>query len=144
MACHEVYLFLDGFFGNRQIMIAFENMYKTTFIADWVTFVWMVMPFGLKIVPPTFQQVVSTTFKDYIGVFMKLFLDDFNMFNDLNTHLTKLQLCFDKCVIISLNHKKCMFLMHSSIILGYEVSKEGAIRYEENFSYCSLAYIKNT
>jgi hypothetical protein len=29
-------------------------------------------------------------FKDYLGMFMKVFLDDFNVFNDLDTHLTKL------------------------------------------------------
>ncbi len=42
-----------------------------------------------------------------------LFFDDFNVFNDLNMHLDKLQLCFDKCQVfdISLNSKKCMFLV---------------------------------
>ncbi len=59
-------------------------------------------------------------------MFMKLFLDDFSVFNDLNTHLTNLQLCFDKCkeFKISLNLKKLMFLMHLGIILGYVVSRE--------------------
>jgi hypothetical protein len=62
-------------------------------------------------------------------MFMKLLLDDFNMFNDLDTHLTKLWLCFDKCreFNISLNPKKCMFLVHLSIILGYVVFKEGKL-----------------
>jgi hypothetical protein len=48
------------------------------------------------------------------------------MFSALNTHLPKLRLCFDKCreFNISLNLKKCMFLMHSCVILGYVVSKE--------------------
>jgi hypothetical protein len=73
---------------------------------------------------------VNTTFKDYLGMFMKLFLDDFSMFNDLNTHLTKLQLCFDKCrkFDISSNLEKCMFFMHLDIILGYVVSKEGKLQ----------------
>jgi hypothetical protein len=31
---YEVYLFLDGFFNNHQIMIAHKNRYKTTFITD--------------------------------------------------------------------------------------------------------------
>ncbi len=44
------------------------------------------MPFGLKNVPPTYQQTMSITFKDYFGVFMKLFLDGLNVFNDLNNH----------------------------------------------------------
>jgi hypothetical protein len=73
------------------------------------------MPFGLKNVPPTYQQVVSIAFKDYFGVFMKLFLDGFNVFNDLSyDHV------FDECKIfgISLNPQKCMFLMHLGVILG--------------------------
>jgi hypothetical protein len=42
------------------------------------------MPFGLKNVPPTYQRMVSITFKDYFGVFMKLFLDGFNVFNNVS------------------------------------------------------------
>jgi len=51
---------------------------------------------------------------------MKLFLDDFNMFNDLDTHLLKLQLCFDKCkkIGVSLNPNKWMFLVHLGVIFG--------------------------
>ncbi len=66
-------------------------------------------------------------FKEYLGVFMKLFLDDFNIFIDLKTHLAKLQLCFNKCwkFRISLNLKKCMFLVFSNVTHGYIVSKEG-------------------
>jgi hypothetical protein len=62
-------------------------------------------------------------------MFMKLFLDDFNVFSDLDTHLTKLRLCFDKSreFGISLNLEKCMFLMHLSIIMGYVVSKESKL-----------------
>jgi hypothetical protein len=48
------------------------------------------MPFGLKNVPPTYQLAISKTIKEYFGVFMKLLLDDFNMFSDLDTHLPKL------------------------------------------------------
>jgi hypothetical protein len=88
-------------------MIILEDRYKTIFIIDWGAFAWVVMPFGLKNAPPTYQRVASTTFKDYLGVFMKLFLDDSNMFNNWDTHLPKLQLCLDKCreFNISLNPK---------------------------------------
>ncbi len=48
------------------------------------------MPFGLKNAPPTYQKMVSKAFKDYLHDFMKLFLDDFIVFNDLDTHLPKL------------------------------------------------------
>jgi hypothetical protein len=48
------------------------------------------MPFGVKNGLPTYQNVVTKTFHEYIDVFMKFFLDDFTIFNDLSTHLKKL------------------------------------------------------
>jgi hypothetical protein len=64
-------------------------------------------------------------FCEYLGVFMKLFLDDFNVFGDFKMHLAKFLLCFDKCQEfgISLNLKKCTFLVYLGVILGYMVSK---------------------
>jgi len=59
-----------------------------TFIIKWGTFVWLVTPFKLKIGSPTHQQTVNMAFKEYFDVSMKFFLDDFNVFNDLKTHLT--------------------------------------------------------
>jgi hypothetical protein len=43
--------------------------------------------------------------------------------------LPKLWLCFDKCKKIdkNLNLKKCIFIMHLGVILGYVVSKEGKL-----------------
>jgi hypothetical protein len=71
-------------------MIALKYKYKIAFITDWGAFIWVVMPFRLNNAPQTYQWVVCMTLKDYLGMFMKLFLDDFNMFNDLDTHLPKL------------------------------------------------------
>ncbi len=97
VAKHKIYSFLDKFFSYHQIMITLKDKYKTTFIIKWGIFMWLVMPFRLKNAPPTYQQVVNMVFKEYFGVFMKLFLDDFSIFSDLKTNLIKLQLCFDKC-----------------------------------------------
>jgi hypothetical protein len=44
------------------------------------------MPFGLKNVLSMYQRVVNKIFKDYLDDFMKLFLDDFTIFSDLDTH----------------------------------------------------------
>jgi hypothetical protein len=126
---HEIYLFLDGFSGYHQIMIAPPDMYKIAFITDWGMFAWIVTPFGLKNILATYQWAMSMAFCEYLKVFMKLFLDDFNVFNDLNTHLAKLWLCFDKCreFNIGLNPKKCMFLVYSRVRLGYVISKVGKL-----------------
>ncbi len=51
-------------------------------IMDWEIFLWLVMALGLKNIPPTCQWIVSLTFQEYLRVFMKLVMDDFNVFND--------------------------------------------------------------
>ncbi len=38
----------------------------------------------------------------YIYVFMKIFLGDFTIFNDLSTHLEKFKKCVMKCKIMAL------------------------------------------
>jgi hypothetical protein len=99
------------------------------------------MSFGLKNAPPTYQRAVSMAFKEYFGIFMKLFLDNFNVFNDQNTHLQKLHLCFDKChkFSISLNPDKCMFLVYSGIILRYIVSQECKLLNPKKIGNCQHA-----
>jgi hypothetical protein len=57
----------------------------------------MVMPFGVKNGPPTFKEVVNIAFKKYLDQFMKIFLDDFLTYNDMDNHLMKFSLCFKKC-----------------------------------------------
>jgi hypothetical protein len=52
-----------------------------------------VMPFGVKNGSSNFQIVVSRAFKKYL-VFMKISLDDFTIYSDMESHLMKLKLCF--------------------------------------------------
>jgi len=57
---------------------------------------------------------------------MKIFLDDFIVNNDMESHLQKLKLCFQKCkeYDISVNLNKCAFMVFSRIILGFIILKE--------------------
>jgi hypothetical protein len=50
-----VYSFLDGFSSYHQIMIAPKDKYKITFITNWGAFIWVVMLFGFKNGPSTYQ-----------------------------------------------------------------------------------------
>jgi hypothetical protein len=43
-------------------MIALEDRYKIAFITNWGPFFFIVMPFGLKNAPPTYQEVMSMAF----------------------------------------------------------------------------------
>jgi hypothetical protein len=87
------------------------------------------MPFGVKNGPPTYHRAVTKAFREYIDVFMKIFLDEFTIFSDLSTHLEKLNKCFFKCrkFGVSLNLDKCAFMMFSRTILGFIVFKEGKV-----------------
>jgi hypothetical protein len=82
-------------------------------MTDWGAFLWVVMPFGVKNGPPTYQRVVTKAFREYIDVFVKIFLDDFTIFSDLSTHFEKLKKCFFKCreFGFSLNRNKCAFMV---------------------------------
>jgi hypothetical protein len=81
------------------------------------------MALGLQNVPPTCQWIVSLTFQEYLRIFMKLFMEDFNVFNDQKTNLAKLHLCFDKCHKFNLNPDKCMCLVYYKVILRYIISR---------------------
>jgi hypothetical protein len=54
---------------------------------------------------------------------MKIFLDDFTVYNDEDIHLQKLKLYFQKCKEygINLNPDKCTFMVFSGMILGFIV-----------------------
>jgi hypothetical protein len=60
---------------------------------------------------------------------MKIFLDDFTIYSDMESHVMKLKLCFHKCreYRISFNPKKCAFMVFLGLILGFIVSKERKI-----------------
>jgi hypothetical protein len=126
-------------------MIAPEDQYKIAFIIEWGVFVWLVMPFELKNTPPTYQRTINMAFKEYLGVFMKLFLDDFNIFSDLKTRMVKLQLCFDKCQEfgINLNLNKCIFLVFSSFIFNYIMSEEGKLSNPKITAIVNMSELKN-
>jgi hypothetical protein len=60
---------------------------------------------------------------------MKIFLDNFTMYSDMENHLQKLILCFQKWREYDkyLNPNKCAFMVFSMMILGFIVSKEGKL-----------------
>jgi hypothetical protein len=52
------------------------------------------MSFGVKNGPPTYEKVVTKALCEYTNGFMKIFLGDFTIFNDMSIHLKKLKKCF--------------------------------------------------
>jgi hypothetical protein len=44
------------------------------------------MPFGVKNGPLTYQKAVTKTFREYLDSFMKIFLNDFTVYSDMESH----------------------------------------------------------
>mgnify|MGYP002775915135 FL=1 len=68
-----MYSFLDGFNGYNQVRMQPDDKEKTTFVTEWGVFVMMVMMFGLKTAPATFQRIISEVFGEYIPTFIQVF-----------------------------------------------------------------------
>ncbi|RVW45430.1 Transposon Ty3-I Gag-Pol polyprotein [Vitis vinifera] len=60
-AGHSMLSFMDGFSGYSQILMAPEDMEKTSFITEWGTYCYRVMPFGLKNAGATYQRAATTS-----------------------------------------------------------------------------------
>jgi hypothetical protein len=63
------------------------------------------------------SKVVRKAFREYIDVFMKIFLDDYIIFSDLSNHIEKLIKCFLKCKKLSFIQSKEMCI--HSLFLNY-------------------------
>jgi hypothetical protein len=72
---------------------------------------------------------------------MKIFLDDFIIYSDMDSQLDKLGLCFQNCreFGISLNLDKCVFTIFLGMIMGFIVSDLGQLPDREKIQgRCSL------
>uniref|UniRef100_A0A2N9IPC1 Uncharacterized protein n=1 Tax=Fagus sylvatica TaxID=28930 RepID=A0A2N9IPC1_FAGSY len=73
---NAVFSFMDGFSGYNQIKMAEEDKSKTAFVTHWGTFVYDVMPFGLKNAGATYQRAMVTLFHDMIHHEIEVYVDD--------------------------------------------------------------------
>jgi hypothetical protein len=124
---YEAYSFLDGYSWYHQISIAPKDNYKTTFVTNLGLLYGRWCRLELN-GPPRYQRAMTKAFREYLDNFMKIFPDDFIMYSDMESHLQKVILCFQKCKEygISLNLGKCAFMVFSRMIyyfLGRETSR---------------------
>ena len=75
-AGHPMFSFMDGSFGYNQILMALEDMEKTSFITEWGTYYYRVMPFGLKNAGATYQRDATTLFHDMMHRDVEVYVDD--------------------------------------------------------------------
>ncbi|KAL6313268.1 hypothetical protein AAG906_016077 [Vitis piasezkii] len=61
---HSILSFMDGFSEYIQILMAPEDMEKTSFITEWGTYYYQVMSFRLKNAETTYQRTTTILFHD--------------------------------------------------------------------------------
>ena len=125
---HVMLSFMDGFSGYNQIMMAPEDREKTYFIAEWSTYCYRVMPFGLKNAGATYQREATALFHDMMHRDVEVYVDDMIVKSrDRAYHWAALERFFQriKCFRLRLNPKKCTFGVTSGKLLGYMISERG-------------------
>ena len=68
--------FMDGFSRYNHIMMALEDMEKTSFNTEWGTYCYRVMPFGLKNARATYQRAATPLFHDMMHRDVEVYVDD--------------------------------------------------------------------
>ena len=120
--------FMDGFSGYNQILMALDDVEKTSFITEWGTYCYRVMPFGLKNAGATYQRAATTLFHDMVHKDVKVYVDDMIVKSQGRAnHLAALQRFFERIrqFRLRLNPKKCTFGVTSRKLLGHIVSERG-------------------
>ncbi|VVA37948.1 PREDICTED: Transposon, partial [Prunus dulcis] len=77
-AHNKMQSFMDGNVGYNQIMVAEDDIHKTTFMcpSHIGAFEYSVMPFGLRNVGATYQRAMNSVFHDTIGHSLEVYIDD--------------------------------------------------------------------
>ena len=125
---HSMLSFMDGFFGYNPILMTPKDMDKTSFITEWGTYCYRVIPFELKNVGATYQRAATTLFHDMMHVDVEVYVDDMIVkFWDRLNHLAALERFFERIrqFRLRLNPKKCTFGVTFGKLLGYMVSERG-------------------
>ena len=127
-AGHPMLSFMDGFSCYNQILMAPEDVEKTSFITEWGTYCYRVMPFGLKNAGATYQRAATTLFHDMMHKDVEVYVDDMIVKSQGRAdHLADLQRFFERIrqFRLRLNPKKCTFGVTSRKLLGHIVSERG-------------------
>ena len=119
---------LDLASGFHQIEMSPEDASKTAFSVPSGHYEYTRMPFGLRNAPSTFQRLMNNVLAGLQGIHCFVYLDDIVIYSqDLNSHMTKLKLIFEKlrAYNLKLQPDKCEFLRREVTYLGHVITDKG-------------------
>ncbi|KAJ1595446.1 hypothetical protein NDA14_005957 [Ustilago hordei] len=130
----RIYTKLDLRAAYNLIRIAKGDEWKTAFGTQLGLYEYLVMPFGLANAPAHFQLFINDIFRDIIGVYVVVYLDDFLIFSDTEEvhvkHVTKVltrlrsNRLFAKLLKCEFHTKTVEFLGYIIKLTGIEMDPE--------------------
>jgi hypothetical protein len=124
----SIFSVLDLKSGFWQVPMDPLSIPKTAFLTPFGRFEWLVMPFGLKNAPATFQALMDVVLRPVAGTFADCFIDDILVYSsDAASHLKHLSEVVDLLAHagLTINNKKCIIGVDSVKYLGYIISSKG-------------------
>ncbi|SOV07450.1 uncharacterized protein UDID_18908 [Ustilago sp. UG-2017a] len=124
----RIYTKLDLRAAYNLIWIAKGDEWKTAFGTQLGLYEYLVMPFGLANAPAHFQSFINDIFRDIIGVYVVVYLDDFLIFSDTEEshvkHVTEVLTCLRSNRLFA-KLSKCEFHIKMVEFLGYIIKPTG-------------------
>ncbi|KAJ1037331.1 hypothetical protein NDA10_007371 [Ustilago hordei] len=124
----RIYTKLDLRAAYNLIWIAKGDEWKTAFGTQLGLYEYLVMPFGLANAPAHFQSFINDIFRDIIGIYVVVYLDDFLIFSDTEEahvkHVTEVLTCLRSNRLFA-KLSKCEFHTKTVKFLGYIIKPTG-------------------
>ncbi|SPC61388.1 related to pol protein [Ustilago sp. UG-2017b] len=124
----RIYTKLDLRAAYNLIRIAKGDEWKTAFGTQLGLYEYLMMPFGLANAPAHFQSFINDIFRDIIGVYVVVYLDDFLIFSDTEEshvkHVTEVLTRLRSNRLFA-KLSKCEFHTKTVEFLGYIIKPTG-------------------
>ncbi|KAJ1597382.1 hypothetical protein NDA14_006176 [Ustilago hordei] len=124
----RIYTKLDLRAAYNLIWIAKGDEWKTAFGTQLGLYEYLVMPFGLANAPAHFQSFINDIFRDIIGIYVVVYLDDFLIFSDTEEahvkHVTEVLTRLRSNRLFA-KLSKCEFHTKTVEFLGYIIKPTG-------------------
>ncbi|KAH0633386.1 hypothetical protein KY284_036172 [Solanum tuberosum] len=142
--------------GYHQLRVRDSDIPKTTFRTRYGHIELVVMSFGLTIALATFMDLMNIVFKQYLDLFVIVFIDDILIYSkNEEEHVTHLRVFLQtlKDCLLFAKFSKYEFWLQSVAFLGHIVSRDGirvdsqkieAVRFVEGFSSIASPLTKLT